>query len=1146
MNRLVEFGLLGSVEARVDGRPLDLGHARQRCVLAALLVDVDRVVPADRLVERVWADPASPRRARDTLYGYVSRLRRALADVEGVDISRSSGGYVLGVGRAVVDLREFRDLVGRARTAERDDRAADLFDRALGLWRGDALAGLDTLWSNELRDTLDHERFGAELDRTDARLRCGRHAELSGELARRARTHPLDERLAGQLMLALYRCGRPADALHHYRQLRERLCEELGCDPGPRLRELHQWILTTDPALDLPVGAGPAAVAEPAVLLRAAPARRLVGRTAELALAEGAIEDTLTGGPAVLELVGEPGIGKTRLLEEVGERARRRGLTVLTGRCPEFDQAPYGVLVDALDEHLGAPLELPDLSLDLLGTVFPALAERRPGAKPVEAERYWFHRSLQALLNALGGSGGLVLRLDDLHWSDPATVEFIDHVVRHPPRTPLLLVLAHRARQSPPRLVAALARAQRAGHCTRVEVGPLTPAESAELCGAAARSWEFGRLYAASEGNPFYLEALARSARSRPPSAPGAPGCVDELPHSVRAALEEELEALSPAARATAGAGAVLGDAFDAELAAAVARIDLPRTLSALDQLVERDLVRQVDFTRRFRFRHPLVRAAVYQGLGAGWRIQAHARAADGLAARGASPADRASHVQRSARLGDTDAAGLLVRAARQIMAAAPVTSASWTGEALRLLGATGADRPELLLQQAEALSLAGRLRDSRVVLREVATLLPTDAWDARARLTASLARTQWLLGRYGEALSLLREELARRAGRADSPAPALHLAAAAAALRSFDLPAAVDWAERARDASDRSGNLPCLAEAHGLLALAHIQAGDDARSAHHLDRALGALACMADEPSADWLNALVTVGWTQMFQGRYDAALQRIDRGLDICQRTGRSTLLADLLEARAYVHLWLGRLDEAAAGADDALEAAALVGSDEPCSLAESVRAAVLLWRGDAPGAQKLCRDSLSRTSTDPESRRATVTALLGQALLLTGDPEGCVRTVLDGGGGPELVGYEAPLRPLWFGVLTSAELARGDIAAAGRWVRCAAAAVTPGGPPASAGFALLARAEVELLRREAAAASTALRAAEVFAAARMPLYEARARLIAGSALAASRSGPQALAELGRARTLAATAGAVALAEMADDEHGRVRGWM
>ncbi|GAA0587516.1 hypothetical protein [Streptomyces crystallinus] len=474
-------------------------------------------------------------------------------------------------------------------------------------------------------------------------------------------------------------------------------------------------------------------------------------------------------------------------------------------------------------------------------------------------------------------------------------------------------------------------------------------------------------------------------------------------------------------------------------------------------------------------------------------------------------------------------------------MTVAPVTSASWTGEALRLLDAPGPDRPELLLQQADALSLAGQLRDSRSVLREAATLLPADAWDARARLTASLARTEWLLGRYREALSLLRQELTHGAGRvAEAPRAGLYLAGAAVALRSFDLPAAVDWAERARVASDRTTNLPCLAEAQGMLALAHVQAGDNVGAAHHLDRALSALD--STEESADWLNTLVTIGWTQMFQGRYDAALHQIDRGLDVCRRTGRGTLLADLLEARAYVYLWLGRLDEAAACAQDALEAAALVGSDEPCSLAESALAAVHLWRGDAPGALRICQESLSRTSTDPGSRRATVTGLLGQALLLTGDPEGCVRAVLDGGGGPGLTGYEAPLRPLWFGVLTSAELARGDSAAAERWVRCAVAAVAPDGPPACAGFALLARAEVELFQQGGGAASTALRAADVFATARMPLYEVRARLIAGSAPAASRSRPDALAQLARARALATAAGAATLAQLAVDAYGRV----
>src|SRR4051794_1803729 len=149
----VEFDLLGGVEARVDGRTVDLGHARQRCVLAVLLVDANRGVRVDQLVERVWAD-RHPQRVRNTLYGYLSRLRQALAIAEGADIVRRSGGYVLDVEATAVDLHRFRDVAARARAAvrsEQDEQAATLFGQALGLWRGDAFAGLDTPWINALR-----------------------------------------------------------------------------------------------------------------------------------------------------------------------------------------------------------------------------------------------------------------------------------------------------------------------------------------------------------------------------------------------------------------------------------------------------------------------------------------------------------------------------------------------------------------------------------------------------------------------------------------------------------------------------------------------------------------------------------------------------------------------------------------------------------------------------------------------------------------------------------------------------------------------------------------------------------------------------------------------------------------------------------
>ncbi|MGC4773488.1 AfsR/SARP family transcriptional regulator [Micromonospora sp. DT44] len=267
-----EFRVLGGVEATVGAEPLDLGPARRRSVLAALLADVNRVVSVGQLIDRVWGE-RPPRRAQGTLYSYVSRLRRALAPAAAdARVQRRTNGYVLVVDASAVDLCRFRSLVAQARTVEDDDNAAALFEQALGLWRGESFAGLDTPWFNTLRAALHRERLAAETELSDLHLRLGRHAGLLAELPTRVESHPLDERLAGQLMLAFYRSGRAADALSHYRHVRERLAQELGSEPGPALQQLHQQILTADPALALPASQIARGAEAPAMVPRQLPA----------------------------------------------------------------------------------------------------------------------------------------------------------------------------------------------------------------------------------------------------------------------------------------------------------------------------------------------------------------------------------------------------------------------------------------------------------------------------------------------------------------------------------------------------------------------------------------------------------------------------------------------------------------------------------------------------------------------------------------------------------------------------------------------------------------------------------------------------------------------------------------------------------
>ncbi|MFD9705783.1 BTAD domain-containing putative transcriptional regulator [Lentzea sp. NPDC059081] len=310
----MEFVLLGGPAALVGDRMLDLGPARQRCVLAALAVDAGRVVSVDRLIDRVWGGNP-PLRARATLLNYLSRLRLLLADAGGEVVVRRPGGYSLQVERSAVDVVHFHDLCDRARAVD-DEQAAVLLRQALELWRGEALTGVDGEWAEAERDRLYRRRLEAECDLTDVLLRLGHGEDLVAALAARAADWPWDERVAGQLVLALHRAGRTADALAHHRRLRDRMVEQLGTEPGAALRDLHQRVLEADPAL-LPSPAVIRAAAEAPVprQLPASP-RWFTGRGAELARLDEALAAEPGGAPAAVVISaigGAGGIGKTWL-----------------------------------------------------------------------------------------------------------------------------------------------------------------------------------------------------------------------------------------------------------------------------------------------------------------------------------------------------------------------------------------------------------------------------------------------------------------------------------------------------------------------------------------------------------------------------------------------------------------------------------------------------------------------------------------------------------------------------------------------------------------------------------------------------------------------------------------------------------------
>jgi DNA-binding SARP family transcriptional activator len=813
----MQFGILGPLEVLDEGRPVAVGGDKQRALLALLLIHANRTLGAERLIDELWGE-RPPASAAKTLQAHISRLRRALEQPagggDGGMLVTREHGYELRVDRETVDSLRFERLLEEARSeiaASRFAIASSLLEEAVSLWRGQALEEFAYERFAELEIArLEELRIGAHEELIESKLALGRHSEVVGELESLIAEHPYRERLRAQLMLALYRCDRQAEALQAYQGARQRLVEELGIEPSERLRGLERAILAQDPELILT--SVESAVAKPPPQ---APIVPFVGRERELGELIASLEDACAGRGRLVLLVGEPGIGKSRLAEELIVQADARGVRVLIGRCWEAGGAPaYWPWTQSLrdltrEEPKRLRRQLARDGAELVRLV-PELGERLPDLRVStdphgEGARFRLLASVSAFLRDCASSRPLGIFLDDLHAADESSLLLLRFIVGQLADSRILIVGCCRDSEIAPGLAATLTELTREPATKRITLKGLSAAGTSRLLeatiGRTPADEVAGRVHAETEGNPFFATEIGRLLSSE--SLGGDANATLPIPETVMEAIARRLERRSASCRETLTFASVIGREFDPAVVEAVSGAGEDEVYAALEEAASARLLAGLpNAPGRLRFSHVLVRDALYQSIPAPRRVRLHRAIGATLETlysenpephlaevgrhflAGGTPV-RHKAIEYAQRAGDRAASQLAhEEAVRQYKTALDVLDATGSGDADTTC--------ELLLSLGEALSRAGRGDEAREVLRRTAALAErTGRTDRLARAAIAYGgRLAWVRGSTDPFLVPLLERALAALGEFDSAERVELLARLATAIRDDPSPA--------------------------------------------------------------------------------------------------------------------------------------------------------------------------------------------------------------------------------------------------------------------------------------------------------------------------------------------------------------------